>query len=123
MNAVVKSFFSAALIILFLSSQATGRGVGESRGGERESAGREGESRGGQREFSGREGELIFRYIYEAAGCDKPVRRLWISSLTPDAIRDGFALMVACFREGLSYRFCRLFGRCPKPYSVDVKEA
>jgi DNA topoisomerase-3 len=39
---------------------------------------------------AGREGELIFRYIYEAAGSDKPVRRLWISSLTPDAIRDGF---------------------------------
>ncbi len=40
---------------------------------------------------AGREGELIFRYIYEAAESDKPVRRLWISSLTPDAIRDGFA--------------------------------
>jgi len=40
---------------------------------------------------AGREGELIFRYIYEAAGCDKPVRRLWISSLTEDAIRRGFA--------------------------------
>jgi len=39
---------------------------------------------------AGREGELIFRYIYEAAGCDKPVKRLWISSLTPQAIRDGF---------------------------------
>lgn len=39
---------------------------------------------------AGREGELIFRYIYEAAGCTKPVSRLWISSLTPDAIRDGF---------------------------------
>ena len=39
---------------------------------------------------AGREGELIFRYIYEAAGSDKPVRRLWISSLTPDAIRKGF---------------------------------
>jgi DNA topoisomerase-3 len=39
---------------------------------------------------AGREGELIFRYIYEAAQCDKPVERLWISSLTPDAIRDGF---------------------------------
>ncbi|WP_437627071.1 DNA topoisomerase 3 [Sorangium sp. So ce1151] len=38
---------------------------------------------------AGREGELIFRYIYEAAGCTKPVDRLWISSLTPDAIRDG----------------------------------
>src|SRR5215470_13675168 len=39
---------------------------------------------------AGREGELIFRYIYEAADCDKPVSRLWISSLTPDAIRKGF---------------------------------
>ncbi len=39
---------------------------------------------------AGREGELIFRYIYEAAGCAKPVQRLWISSLTPDAIRRGF---------------------------------
>jgi DNA topoisomerase-3 len=40
---------------------------------------------------AGREGELIFRYIYEAAGSDKPVSRLWISSLTPEAIREGFA--------------------------------
>ncbi len=39
---------------------------------------------------AGREGELIFRYIYEAAHSDKPVRRLWISSLTPEAIRKGF---------------------------------
>jgi len=38
---------------------------------------------------AGREGELIFRYIYEAAGATKPVERLWISSLTPDAIRAG----------------------------------
>jgi DNA topoisomerase-3 len=39
---------------------------------------------------AGREGELIFRYIYQAAECGKPVQRLWISSLTPDAIRKGF---------------------------------
>jgi len=39
---------------------------------------------------AGREGELIFRYIYDAAGCRKPVRRLWVSSLTERAIRDGF---------------------------------
>jgi DNA topoisomerase III len=39
---------------------------------------------------AGREGELIFRYIVEKAGCRKPVRRLWISSLTPEAIRAGF---------------------------------
>ncbi|MCK6552165.1 DNA topoisomerase 3, partial [Myxococcota bacterium] len=40
---------------------------------------------------AGREGELIFRFIYEAARAKKPVKRLWISSLTPDAIRAGFA--------------------------------
>jgi len=39
---------------------------------------------------AGREGELIFRYIYEAARCQKPVSRLWISSLTAEAIRKGF---------------------------------
>jgi DNA topoisomerase-3 len=39
---------------------------------------------------AGREGELIFRYIYDAAGSSKPIKRLWISSLVPDAIRDGF---------------------------------
>jgi DNA topoisomerase-3 len=40
---------------------------------------------------AGREGELIFRYIYESAQCQKPVSRLWISSLTPESIRKGFA--------------------------------
>ena len=40
---------------------------------------------------AGREGELIFRYIYEATGCTKPVSRLWISSLTRDAILHGLA--------------------------------
>ena len=40
---------------------------------------------------AGREGELIFRLIYEAAQCRLPVRRLWISSLTEGAIRDGFS--------------------------------
>jgi DNA topoisomerase-3 len=39
---------------------------------------------------AGREGELIFRYIYEATDCEKPVDRLWISSLTPEAIQRGF---------------------------------
>ncbi len=42
---------------------------------------------------AGREGELIFRYIQAAAGCRKPVRRLWISSLTPEAIRRGFSAL------------------------------
>ncbi|WP_342378260.1 DNA topoisomerase 3 [Myxococcus stipitatus] len=48
---------------------------------------------------AGREGELIFRYIYEAAGCRKPVRRLWVSSLTERAIRDGFRQL----KEGRDY--------------------
>ncbi|MBI1358145.1 MAG: DNA topoisomerase III [Acidobacteria bacterium] len=39
---------------------------------------------------AGREGELIFRLIREAAGCERPFDRLWISSLTADAIREGF---------------------------------
>src|SRR5580692_679213 len=39
---------------------------------------------------AGREGELIFRQVYDAAGSKKPVSRLWISSLTPDAILAGF---------------------------------
>src|SRR5204862_3440139 len=39
---------------------------------------------------AGREGELIFAYIYEAAGAKKPVQRLWISSMTKQAIREGF---------------------------------
>src|SRR5438270_10902075 len=39
---------------------------------------------------AGREGELIFAYIYEAAGSEKPVQRLWISSMTKQAIREGF---------------------------------
>ena len=40
---------------------------------------------------SAREGELIFRYIYQMARCRKPVERLWISSMTDEAIRQGFA--------------------------------
>ncbi|WP_224247533.1 DNA topoisomerase 3 [Hyalangium gracile] len=48
---------------------------------------------------AGREGELIFRYIYEAAGCRKPVKRLWVSSLTESAIREGFRQL----KEGAAY--------------------
>ncbi len=39
---------------------------------------------------AGREGELIFRLVYEMAGCDKPIKRLWISSMEETAIREGF---------------------------------
>ena len=40
---------------------------------------------------AGREGELIFRFVYQMAGCQKPFERLWISSMEDSAIRDGFA--------------------------------
>ena len=40
---------------------------------------------------AGREGELIFRLVYEVAGCSKPFSRLWISSMEDAAIREGFA--------------------------------
>ena len=39
---------------------------------------------------AGREGELIFRYVMEAAECKKKVQRLWLQSMTPGSIRDGF---------------------------------
>ena len=40
---------------------------------------------------AGREGELIFRLVYQQAGCKKPVFRLWLSSMEENAIREGFA--------------------------------
>src|ERR671917_286525 len=49
---------------------------------------------------AGREGELIFSYLYELSGCKKPVRRLWVSSLTPEAMREGFASL----REGVAMK-------------------
>ena len=39
---------------------------------------------------AGREGELIFRLVYDKAGCKKPMKRLWISSMEDEAIREGF---------------------------------
>jgi DNA topoisomerase-3 len=48
---------------------------------------------------AGREGENIFRLIYEHARCRKPVQRLWVSSLTDEAIRDGFRRL----RPGSAY--------------------
>ena len=48
---------------------------------------------------AGREGELIFRLVYEAAGCSKPFSRLWISSMEDAAIREGFADL----RPGANY--------------------
>lgn len=48
---------------------------------------------------AGREGELIFRLVYEQAGCTKPFKRLWISSMEERAIVDGFANL----RDGREY--------------------
>ncbi len=51
---------------------------------------------------AGREGELIFNYIVQHSGTHKPVRRLWLQSMTPAAIREGFAaLRSAAELEGL----------------------
>jgi len=44
---------------------------------------------------AGREGELIFRWIYQMAKCQKPIQRLWISSLTEAAITEGFSALQA----------------------------
>ena len=44
---------------------------------------------------AGREGELIFRYIYQYIGCNKPFVRLWISSLTDKSIREGLQSLQA----------------------------
>ena len=48
---------------------------------------------------AGREGELIFRLVYDEAKCNKPMKRLWISSMEDEAIRDGFAHL----KDGLQY--------------------
>ncbi len=48
---------------------------------------------------AGREGELVARWILEKSGCRKPIKRLWISSVTDKAIREGFAHL----KDGRSY--------------------
>ena len=42
---------------------------------------------------AGREGELIFTYIYELAGCNKPVKRMWMLSMTQSAIRSALKIL------------------------------
>ncbi len=48
---------------------------------------------------AGREGQLIFMYVYLLSGCTKPVKRLWINSMTDEAIRKGFASL----KDNLEY--------------------
>lgn len=57
---------------------------------------------------SGREGELIFRYIYEITKCTKPFERLWISSMTEEAIREGFATL----KDGREYDLLYTSAKC-----------
>lgn len=57
---------------------------------------------------SGREGELIFRYIYQLCGCRKPFQRLWVSSMTDEALREGFASL----RPGADYDNLFASARC-----------
>ena len=58
---------------------------------------------------AGREGELIFRLVYEQAGCKKPVSRLWLSSMEDSAVRAGFANLKPSTEYGALYQaaLCR----------------
>ncbi len=58
---------------------------------------------------AGREGELIFRLVYEKAGCKKPVKRLWISSMEESSIREGFKNMKdgSCYDDLYKSALCR----------------
>ena len=58
---------------------------------------------------AGREGELIFRLVYEQAGCKKPMKRLWISSMEEQAIKDGFASLKdgSCYNSLYQSALCR----------------
>ncbi|MDQ7006638.1 MAG: DNA topoisomerase 3 [Acidobacteriota bacterium] len=57
---------------------------------------------------AGREGELIFAYARQASGCKAPVRRLWISSMTDQAIREGFDRL----RDGSDFTALEAAARC-----------
>lgn len=57
---------------------------------------------------SGREGELIFRYIYDIVKCKKPFQRLWISSMTDTAIKEGFKKL----KDGKEYDNLYFSAKC-----------
>ena len=60
---------------------------------------------------AGREGELVARWILDKAGCHKPIKRLWISSVTDKAIREGFAHL----KDGRQYNAQLSCGRVQTP--------
>lgn len=61
---------------------------------------------------AGQEGEVIQRWVMQKAGCDKPVSRLWVSSLTDEAVREGFAHLRPCKDLDALYNagLCRAIG-------------
>ena len=68
---------------------------------------------------AGREGELIFRLVYEQAGCRKPVKRLWISSLEEKAIREGFQNLKAVKNKNVFLMDGNAYLTRPGPRIVD----
>ena len=68
---------------------------------------------------AGREGELIFRLVYEQAGCKKPVSRLWLSSMEDNAIREGFANLKPSTEYDALYQACLLY-TSPSPRDLST---
>ena len=56
----------------------------------------------------GARGELIFRFVYEMAGCKKPMCRLWISSMEDSAIKEGFSRLKNGEEYDALFAFCRI---------------
>lgn len=61
---------------------------------------------------AGQEGELIQRWVMQKAGCNKPIKRLWVSSLTDESLREGFAHLRPCHELESLYTagLCRAIG-------------
>lgn len=67
---------------------------------------------------AGREGELVARWILQKAGCKKPIKRLWISSVTDKAIREGFSHL----KDGRNYNplYHAALGRAKADWLVGI---
>ena len=72
---------------------------------------------------AGREGELIFRLVYEAAGCTKPFSRLWISSMEDAAIREGFQNLRPAQLEPFQGLLLCYMDQGANPYYIDAMES
>jgi len=69
---------------------------------------------------AGREGELIFRLVYQQAGCKKPFSRLWLSSMEENAIREGFAHLKPSTEYDALYN-AALAGNVPTGWSASMR--